>query len=124
MVAIFVYVGNIPVLLATLDFTWYCIFFIFGMAAMILPYKRPDIFKLSPLQKKIAGIPVISILGLLTTCIGLWLLLFPVLELDFAAMAFLAIWVLVGLVVYLAMQAKNAARGIDVSKIYQEIPPE
>ena len=124
LVSIFVYVGNIPVLLATLDFTWYCIFFIFGMAAMILPFKRPDMFKLSPLQKKVAGIPVISILGLLTVGIGTWLLLFPVLELDFSSMAFLAIWVAIGLVVYLGMQAKNAARGIDVSKIYQEIPPE
>jgi amino acid transporter len=124
IVALFVYVGNIPVLLATLDFTWMAIFFIFGLAAMILPFKRPDMFKLSPLQSRIMGIPVITILGLLTTCVGLWLLLFPVLELDFSAMAFLAIWVFIGLAVYVVMQVRNQARGIDVSRIYQEIPPE
>jgi len=124
IVAIFVYVTNTPVLLATLDFTWYAIFFIFGMAAFILPYKRPDIFKLSPMQRKIGGVPVISILGLLTVAVGTFLLLFPVLELDLAAMTFLAIWILIGLIAYLYMQKKNIELGIDTAKIYHEIPPE
>jgi amino acid transporter len=124
VITILFYATNTTLLLATADFTWLCIFFIFGMAAMILPYKRPDMFKLSPLQSKVFGIPVISVLGLLSTGIGLWLMLFPVLEMDFPTMLFLAVWVMIGLVIYMGMQARNAKRGIDVSKIYQEIPPE
>ncbi len=111
-------------MLAVEDFT--AMFFIWplGLAAMFLPYTRPDLFEKSTFQYKIGKVPVMTILGAITFAIGFWIMLYVALELtDIWAQIGVALLILVGLIFAAAMYAKNRREGIDPNKIFTEIPP-
>ncbi|MEI6530590.1 MAG: APC family permease [bacterium] len=111
-------------MLAIMDFT--CLFFIWplGLAAMFLPFTRPDLYEKSTFQAKIGRVPVISILGAITFLVGFWIMLYVGLELtDIWAQIGMAVLVLIGLIFAAYMYAKNRREGIDPTKIFAEIPP-
>jgi APA family basic amino acid/polyamine antiporter len=95
-----------------------------GLAAMFLPYTRPDLFEKSTFQVKIGKVPVITILGAITFLIGFWIMLYVALELtDIWAQIGVALLMLIGLIFVVSMYAKNRREGIDPNKIFTEIPP-
>jgi len=124
LLAILVFAQNVTLIVAILDITTLFIFWLFGIAAMLLPFRRPDIYKLSPVQKDFLGLPVITWLGLLTTAIGLFFVFFSAVEMTTASQAILCGIILVMYLFHVITQMKAIKEGIDVSKIYAEIPPE
>ena len=107
-------------------------FWIASFAAILLPYRRPEIFATAPdyVQRRIGGIPVITLLG-----IGNLILFTMVLYSAFKLPAFSgptgseAVLFVVGVYVagvvwYLAARAIQKRRGIDLDLLYREIPPE
>jgi amino acid transporter len=124
LLAILVFAQNVTLIVAILDITTLFIFWLFGIAAMLLPFRRPDIYKLSPVQKDFLGLPVITWLGLLTTAIGLFFVFFSAVEITTASQAILCGIILVMYLFHVISQMKAIKEGIDVSKIYAEIPPE
>jgi amino acid transporter len=107
-------------------------FWIASFAAILLPYRRPEIFATAPdyVQRRIGGIPVITLIG-----VGNLVLFSMVLYSAFKLPAFsgptgtgavlfvIGIYV-AGVVWYLAARAIQKRRGIDLDLLYREIPPE
>jgi basic amino acid/polyamine antiporter, APA family len=107
-------------------------FWIASFAAILLPYRRPEIFATAPdyVQRRIGGVPVITLLG-----VGNLILFSMVLYSAFKLPAFsgptgsgavlfvVGVYV-AGMVWYLAARAIQKRRGIDLDLLYKEIPPE
>ncbi|HEX5782009.1 MAG TPA: APC family permease [Solirubrobacteraceae bacterium] len=107
-------------------------FWIASFAAILLPYRRPEIFASAPdyVQRRIGGIPVITLLG-----VGNLILFSMVLYSAFKLPAFsgptgsdAVIFVIgvyaAGVIWYLVARALNKRRGVDLDLLYREIPPE
>lgn len=107
-------------------------FWIASFAAILLPYRRPEIFATAPdyVQRRVGGIPVITLLG-----IGNLILFSMVLYSAFKLPAFsgptgsdavlfvIGVYV-AGIVWYVIARALNKRRGVDLDLLYREIPPE
>jgi amino acid transporter len=110
-------------------------FFATVVAAIILPWRRKDLYDASPIaQWKVAGIPAITVVGVIT---GLFLL-FMLWEWSFNAADlygttfsatinsvyyFIASY-LVAVVIYVIARVVRKSQGIDLSRIHHEIPVE
>lgn len=107
-------------------------FWIASFAAILLPYRRPDLFDQAPesVRRRVAGIPVISLLG-----VGNLVLFTLILVASFdtpafsgptsgRAIAFVVGIYVVGFALYFVSRAVQRARGVDLDLLYKEIPPE
>ena len=110
-------------MLALEDYT--CLIFIWplGLAAMFLPYARPDLYEKSTFQYKWGKIPVISILGAIAFGIGWWMILNVTTEQNTLAMILTTLLILIGLIFVVYMWHRNREEGVDPNKIFKEIPP-
>ncbi len=114
---------------------WFISWTIFGIAGMIFPYRRRDIFDKSPalVKQSIGGVPVVSILGLLTAIISAsaaYLIVYPALTGAAAALqaryllATIAFLFGVPTVVFWASYAYHKAKGVPVELRFKEVPPD
>jgi len=110
-------------------------FFATVVAAIILPWRRKDLYDASPIANyKVAGVPAITIVGVIT---GLFLL-FMLYEWSFnkdnlygtsfqstpnSVYYFLATYI-VAVVIYVAARIVRNRQGIDLRRIHHEIPVE
>jgi amino acid transporter len=110
-------------------------FFATVVAAVILPWRRKDLYDASPIAKwNIAGVPAITVVGVIT---GLFLL-FMLYEWSFnsadlygttfsatpnSVYYFLATYI-VAVVIYVVARIVRKNQGIDLSRIHHEIPVE
>ena len=115
---------SVDIILSVLTLTVFFIFWPFGLSAMLLPYHRPEIYDRSPVKWEVAGVPVMSILGAFTFAAGWFFVFLAFRNFSPTIMLSLVAVMLVGLVVYLYQQSRNRAEGVDVSKIYSQVPPE
>ena len=107
-------------------------FWVASFAAILLPYRRPEIYNAAPdfVRRKIGGVPVLVLFG-----VGNLVLFSLVLYSAFKLPAFsgptgtdavlfvIGIYV-AGLLVYVAARAIQRRRGIDIDLAYREIPPD
>src|SRR5438094_5389807 len=113
-----------------------------SIAAAILPWRRPDIFQNSPIARyKIAGVPVITITGLVSAAF----LLFMLAEWSFSAvygtqlvdlsgskvhisnpstLVYFAGTYLLAIAIYVAARVIRKNQGIDLARIHRDIPVE
>jgi len=110
-------------------------FFATVVAAIILPWRRKDLYDASPIANwKVAGVPAITVVGVIT---GLFLL-FMLWEWSFngadlygttfsstpnSVYYFLATYI-VAVVIYVVARYVRKSQGIDLSRIHHEIPVE
>jgi amino acid transporter len=110
-------------------------FFATVVAAIILPWRRKDLYDASPIANwKVAGVPAITVVGVIT---GLFLL-FMLWEWSFngadlygttfsstpnSVYYFLATYI-VAVVIYVVARFVRKSQGIDLSRIHHEIPVE
>jgi amino acid transporter len=109
-------------------------FFGTGIAATVLPFAKKDLYAASPLVKfKIGGLPMISVFGaIFTLFLGFllyeWIIdplgLYGISYRNTASMAFMAILYALAFGIYYGMRFYRRRKGIDVDKIYGEIPVE
>lgn len=114
-------------------------FILTSVAAILFPYRKRDVFEGSPVAWRIAGVPVISIVGALSllACLVMeWIFLsdplsgIGVLAQSPApsygqALALLIINAAIfvsGLLIYLVAQAVQRGRGVEVAQAFAEIP--
>jgi len=111
---------------AALDTTFLYIFAImFGcLSAAVLPYIRRDIYEKSP-SIEVAGVPVMTIAGVLGFTGNLFLLLNAAVGMvaDLSNAFVECCWMGFGVILFVAFWNYNKKRGVDTSKIYAEIPP-
>jgi amino acid transporter len=106
---------------------------IVAVAAFTFPERRPDLYQASPANVKLAGIPVLKIVAPLSALVMAFLvycvLAYPPLALGSSdnawwVPAFIGMIVVVGLVVYYGARFIRGSRGVDISLVYRELPPE
>ncbi len=105
-------------------------FLLVSASAIVFPYRMREVFESSPVRWRVGGIPVVSIVGVLS-----------VVALVIMAWAFLTdpsaglngrpglVWMNVGifasgLVIYFVAKAVQSSRGVDISKAFKELPVE
>jgi APA family basic amino acid/polyamine antiporter len=111
---------------------WTALWIIPGISAMVFPFRKRSIYKSSPsiVTKEVAGIPVVSICGLLVVIIFTWALVYGYLNPAFSgptmpiAIAVTAGIFISGLVYFYVAKAIRKNQGIDLNMIFQSIPPE
>lgn len=122
------------VMLATL--TW----IMPGINAILVPYRRPDLFQLTNNTGKVLGLPKLVWYGIIWLIFILPVyasaLIWPVVQgLQAGGTAYLGlansngigwalVFVIVGIAIYVAMRLVNNARGINMKMMFQELPPD
>ncbi len=100
------------------------------IAAVILPYKHPKMYQASPVAKyKVLGIPLVTVCGviflLFMVCVFKAWLTDPVYGLaNIKSYIYMGVLYLISLVVYIGAKIYRKKQGIDLDKIYGEIPAE
>ena len=111
-----------------------------GLNAILIPYRRPDLFQLTNNTGKFLGLPKLVWYGILWLIfivpVYLAAFVYPVVKgLQASGSSYLSLsnssgvgWALVilvaGIVVYFVMKAVNSSRGINTKMIFQELPPD
>jgi len=103
-----------------------------GVAGMVFPFSKPGIFDKAPeiVKKKVAGIPLVSILGLLTIIVGIfimWSCLVPCFAGLYPAETYaqtVVTLILLPIIIYYASYYYHKSRGIPVEMQFKEIPPD
>jgi amino acid transporter len=102
-----------------------------AIAAILMPTRLPDVYRGSPADWKVAGMPVLPVVGVLAL---LWNLTMIGLAIGFhanigiphvaTAIAVLGGTALAGVAFYYAARAVQRSRGVDIGLAYRAIPPE
>jgi amino acid transporter len=111
-----------------------------GLNAILIPYRRPDLFQLTNNTGRFLGLPKLVWYGILWLIfivpVYLAAFVYPVVKgLQSSGSSYLSLsnssgvgWALVllvaGIVVYFVMKAVNNSRGINTRMIFQELPPD
>ena len=111
-------------------FLWSFAFVVPGIATMIFPYVKKDLFATAPgwMGKKIGGIPILSILGLVTTVsfgyIGYLALNNPLIVSLTTYGVVVAVSIIVAcFVIYYLGKWYHKKQGLDTELAFKEIPP-
>jgi len=113
-----------------------------AVSAIVLPFRRPEIFERSPANWRIAGFPAMTLAGILAVvgliCVEVSMLsdpysgvsIFPSTDAGTGAgIPFLMFWVNLGIfclgfIVYFLAKLIRRAQGINIELAFREIPPE
>ena len=107
-------------------------FFGTSFAATILPWWKPDLYNKSPIARyKVAGLPMISIAGAITTIFLGWVVyewlsnsLYGIGTGNTQSIKFLGIVYGLGALVWVLARVYRRCQGIDLDAIHAEIPAE
>jgi APA family basic amino acid/polyamine antiporter len=104
------------------------------VAAILLPYIKKELYEASPIaQYKVAGIPLITVAGVIFGAFLVFLLyewfidplaLYGIGLANTSSLIFMAVMYLAALIIYLGFRSYRKREGINIDKIYQEIPVE
>ncbi len=101
-----------------------------SIAAIVFPYRRPELFKNSPANLSIVGIPVLPVVSVLSIAVmvGLAYIVLTYPQLGIAApwrgFLFMGALIVLGLLIYYIARTVQANQGINLDLIYSELPPE
>lgn len=102
--------------------------FLPGVTAILLPLRKKELYETSPAKKEVAGIPVITISGLIQVGYILFLAYeyatWPGFGISNPLMLFLNFGMIpVGFVLYWLIRVYRKGQGIDLDLVFREIPP-
>lgn len=123
--------GGLKALIMNIFVVMALAFVLVGVAAIAFPYRRKDLFQNAPdiVQKKVFGVPLMVIAGVVMTLSWLFVLVGAFtaefgLTLTPAAIAGTLAIPVVSVIWYFAAVAIRRHQGLDMSKVFSEIPPE
>jgi amino acid transporter len=105
-------------------------FAIVSIAAVAFPYRLPEVFESSPVRWRVGGLPVMSIVGVLSlVALGIMAWAFwtdPNAGIDGKLSTKILNFAIFGsgLVIYFVAKAVQKTRGVDVGRRFKEIPVE
>jgi len=110
---------------------WFLGWIVLGVAGIVYPYRRRELFEAGPpaTQRRIAGIPVISILGFLTLAVSIfteWAVAQPFFEGDAEPEQYITVaaMALAPIVIYVIAHVYHKSRGIPLALQFSQVPPE
>jgi APA family basic amino acid/polyamine antiporter len=100
-----------------------------GIAAVLLPYRRPDVWRASATTQRFLGIPLVALAGALAALLlaGLFTVYMRYAELGIDRGHFFrdcGIILVAALVTFFLARTARSRQGVDVDKLAAEIPPE
>jgi APA family basic amino acid/polyamine antiporter len=116
----------------TLDATLVIAITYFGttLAAIALPWRKPEIYRASPIAKyEVAGIPLVTLSGVvfggfLVFCLYKWFFDDAYFVNNFNSKIYMLALYVLALVIYVASRMMRRREGIDLTRINAEIPVE
>lgn len=130
IVGVLLYAFNTPVALVDVTVIFEIGYAIFAISVALMPFVRRQVYEKAVLIKReLAGIPVISWIGFATFAFLAFLLAYtwgnPVLlPINVETLGSLAIIYALGGIIFLTSKIANERKGINISLLFQEIPPE
>jgi len=110
---------------------WFMAIAVVGISGMIFPFRRKDIFEKSPpiVTKKVAGIPLITIMGLIAVILSAWLVyagFMPAIagSINPTYVAFTFGVYVVGFIIYAIASVYRKQTGLPLEMSFTEVPPE
>lgn len=104
--------------------------FLVAVAGTAMPFRRRELFRASVSNRRVAGIPLLSIIGAFCICTTIFMV-WGYLHYSYFGITNktnLLLWVggtlVAAIVVYLIARLVRKRQGIDLSLVYAEIPPE
>jgi hypothetical protein len=106
-------------------------FVLTSIAAVVFPYTQKDMFEGSPVAWRVGGLPLLSILGVLSL-IGMIIIAWAFLNDPQSGISFKQPFMLIvnagvfasGFIFFYGAKLVNAQKGIDINLAFMEIPPE
>jgi amino acid transporter len=100
-----------------------------GISAALLPYRRPDAWRASATTRRLLGVPVVAVAGLLTAAVMAAIFFvymeYPELGIDKGHLfRDCGIILAAALLTFFLARAARRRQGVDVDKLAAEIPPE
>jgi amino acid transporter len=101
-----------------------------AISAITFPYRRPELYRASVATKEVAGVPlmVIAGIGAILTTIFLYVCFFHYPFFGLKDKGSLAVWLIgavaFGVVWYLGARAIRRNQGVNIDRVYADIPPE
>jgi len=95
----------------------------------VFPFRRPELYRNSPANVSVAGIPVLPIVAVLSIVVMVALayivLSYPQLGIvPWQGFAFMGSLVVLGLLIFFIARGVRSTQGINLDLIYRELPPE
>jgi amino acid transporter len=110
---------------------WFLGWIVLGIAGIVFPFRRKELFESGPpaTQRRLGGVPVISILGFLTLAVSVfieWAVLKPYLEGAAPWSSLWPVYVMAGVpvVIYVFAHFYHKRSGIPLSVQFSQVPPE
>jgi hypothetical protein len=103
-----------------------------GIAAIIFPYKKKELFESSPVNYRLGGVPVISIAGALSLIPQLILAGVFMFDPNWAwggAISSKSLMLTIGMmgfaaIIYFGARGYRKSKGVNMDLAFKEIPPE
>ena len=110
-------------------FLFAVVWFLTAVSAILLPFRRRYLFDAAPWKPRLAGVPVLSILGILGAALFGFLAYNSVTNpaigpFSNAAQETILIVMIIPVVIYAMSYYYNRSRGLDISKAMAQLPPE
>jgi len=115
---------QVGVVLGTILFCALFVYWLYGLSAALLPFRRPDLYQHLRVQGQVAGLPSISVVGVLTTGVGWFVLFVAVRQLSMPIVILLSFLIAAIVLFYARRLAANRKAGFDTEKIYSHLPPD
>lgn len=111
--------------------TWFVAWILLGLAGVLFPFVKRDLFAASPpvVRSRFLGIPVVSLLGLLTIAVSLFVeysLFYAWVQAGIPTTVWwmVAAFVIIPVVIYLVAKSYHSSRGVPLESQFAQIPPE
>ena len=101
-----------------------------GLAALVFPERRPELYRASTTTPRLLGVPVVSIAGAgaIISTVVLWVLYFTEAKLGLSDKQNFFLWIggtgVLAVLFYYGARFVRRREGIDLDRVYGEIPPE
>ncbi len=101
-----------------------------GVVAIVFPFTKKEIYERTALRHSVAGIPLVSILGIILTVFSVYGEYISATNSFISGPLTLQTWGIVyfifalGPIIYYSARAYHKRQGIDIAMIFKQIPPE
>jgi basic amino acid/polyamine antiporter, APA family len=102
-----------------------------SVSGIIVPWRRPELYRGSTSQRRFLGLPVVTIAGVggVLTCVFVWVLFFHYsAQFGFSSpgkfFGFAGVTIGLAVVYYLIARFIRSREGVNINLVYAEIPPE
>jgi amino acid transporter len=125
-----IYSSNFFTVLATVTLLNMTPMVFVGLAALLLPFLKPHLWRQTPIPGRAFGVPVLAVVGLAGAAASAFVIFlflkYPGLGITNRTNTLLSMGasIVAGFVLYFVARAVQRSRGIDIALNYSDIPPE